>query len=85
MSIVLFVLLNILRDFKLGWILNKTLKASPSSTIEFLITFSSVIKFPKILILSTNTLSKSSKLMIISILFYLDFSFKIAFKNKIIP
>ena len=39
-----------------------SLYASPSSTIkEFLITFSSVIKFPKILILSTKDFSNSSK------------------------
>ena len=48
---------------------NKSLYASPSSIIKlFLITFSSVIKFPNIFILSTYTLSKSSKLIKISIL-----------------
>ena len=54
-------------------LLNKILlKGSPSSTKStFLITFSSVIKFPKILILSTKNFSDSSKNILISILFSL--------------
>ena len=46
-----------------------SLNKSPSSIInEFLITFSSVIKFPKMLILSTKALSRSSNFINISIL-----------------
>ena len=54
----IFLLLILLID-----LLNKILlKGSPSSTIkEFLITFSSVIKLPKIFILSTYDFLSSSK------------------------
>jgi len=59
-KILLFTLLNIPFDFTLLIDLsnNILLKASPSSTINaFLITFSSVMKLPNILILSTKDFS----------------------------
>ena len=60
-----------------------SLNESPSSIInEFLMTFSSVIKLPSILILSTKVLSRSSSLIKISILLLLVIIWsKLAFKK----